>query len=124
MRGSLSKQQNQIQDKQHRIAQESDLIMKRIEQLKEEMSPMSSQPKMGSENRERWNQYLPAEHLQSFASVSQKEEYKLDHYRNSLEQRLEKLFKEEKDLLKERHFGHSFGRSQGQLAESAKVVLG
>ena len=46
--------------------------MKRIEQLKEGLSPVVGQGKMGSEQREKWQQYLPVDHLHSFASVSNK----------------------------------------------------
>ena len=77
--------------------------MRKIEQLKEGLSPAAGSNnnanKMGSEGREKWYQYLPVDNVHSFASVS-KEEGKHDNYRQSLEQRLEKLFREEKDLLK------------------------
>ena len=56
--------------------------------MKEGLSPVVGQGKMGSEQREKWQQYLPVDNLHSFASVSNKEEVKLDNYRNSLEQRL------------------------------------
>ena len=49
---------------------------------------------------------------------------KVDNYRHSLEQRLDKLFKEEKDLLKERHFANSYSRSQYHPKESASNSYG
>ena len=48
MRGSVSKQKSVTKDKQAQIAKESEDIMRKIEQLKEGLSPGVSNPKMGS----------------------------------------------------------------------------
>ena len=57
-------------------------------------------------------------------SVSHKDDYKVDNYRQSLENRLERLFREEKEMLKERHFASSFGASQEQpKASQSKVPI-
>ena len=48
MRGSVSKQKSATKDKQAQIAKESEDIMKKIEQLKEGLSPGLTNPKVGS----------------------------------------------------------------------------
>jgi hypothetical protein len=52
-----------------------------------------------------WFQYLPNEnqpHNQQYSSLS-REDPRNDNYLHSLERRLEKLFREEKEMLRERH---------------------
>ena len=115
MRGSGERQRQQS-----KIAREADHIMKKIEQIKEEMSPVEGQ-KFTSAHRERWSQYLPTENNMGFGSVSRKEE-RGEQYRHSLEQRLEKLFREEKELLKDRHFTNSSLHSQVRPRESQSKV--
>ena len=98
------------------IVRESEQIMRKIGQLREGVAPYASNAK----HSEKWSQYLPADNGRSaFCSVNSKEE-KQDHYRQSLERRLEKLFREEKDLLKERHYGNS-AASISQRQETKQV---
>jgi hypothetical protein len=64
-----------------------------------------------SDAHEKWYRYLPAENMRSLHSYHSREEQHPDNYRLSLERRLETLFREEKDILKERHYANSISRS-------------
>lgn len=91
----------------HYIVKQSDQILQQIGQIKETVSPYLSNTKLSEGQREKWFQYLPQDnqaannnHQNHNGSSLSQGDNRSDNYRNSLERRLEKLFKEEKDMLK------------------------
>ena len=61
-----------------------------------------------TDGREKWFQYLPTDNPQLLQhSALSKEEPRGDSYLYSLERRLEKLFRQEKEMLRERHYNRN-----------------
>lgn len=69
------------------------------------MTDNISNSKMLSANLEKLNKYLPpVDSGMNSHQQSQYQQNETENYRQSLEQRLERLFKDEKELLRERHY--------------------
>lgn len=76
-----------------------------------------------TDGREKWFQYLPSDNPQLLQhSTLSKEEPKGDSYLYSLERRLEKLFRQEKEMLRERHYNRNEEAASNQSMKDRRSV--